>query len=260
MPGKPSLRFFYLAMKNFYYLKGLSDEHLIDLFAEVKKALKYRKLLKHRGDDDGSVVITERLLTNRKIKEKKHRIKYHEIDEIGDPYTCPIYVNNKQTMFFKFFHDDWTHFFQYADNEKRNYYVYYHTDITKDDISFSRDKYEESVKFVGLPFYIGKGTGDRYLNLHSRNSAHRKRIEALNKIGIEKDKICFKLFENLTEREAFALESKLISFLGSTNEIPRSVRYFTGFNGGLLINSDVPPRPKWVEILIQRLSKTLILR
>lgn len=62
-----------------------------------------------------------------------------------------------------------------------------------------------------MPFYIGKGKGTRSTDLN-RNETHRKVRQKIQKFG--KDIIVFKIAENLTEKEALILESKLIDIFG----------------------------------------------
>lgn len=62
-----------------------------------------------------------------------------------------------------------------------------------------------------VPFYIGKGTGDR-LYQFDRNDSHRKIRSRIKDEG--KEIVSIKLIENVSETEAFVLESKLIDILG----------------------------------------------
>lgn len=66
---------------------------------------------------------------------------------------------------------------------KKGFYTYYHCDVD------------------GVPFYVGKGSGNRAYDLNRRNPFHQRKI---NKIGKENIKIL--LFPCKDEDEAFANE------------------------------------------------------
>jgi hypothetical protein len=92
---------------------------------------------------------------------------------------------------------------------ERKYYVYAHLDPTsKIAINFNpRTTFGASVGMTHFPFYIGKGTGDRYKDFNW-NETHRKmRQKIVTPIAII-------LKDNLTEAEALAFEDKLIDIFG----------------------------------------------
>ena len=72
----------------------------------------------------------------------------------------------------------------YDGDTNRNFYVYAHTDPTK-ILNIKNIKHYVLASRYGLrevPFYIGKGTGSRWLDL-GRNDSHRKKRGALIKKG-----------------------------------------------------------------------------
>lgn len=106
-----------------------------------------------------------------------------------------------------------------------NYYVYVHCDpnakiaLKKDGIS----TFGATLGMTHLPFYIGKGIGNRAFEL-DRNESHRKirqKIKTFNK-----DILVTVLKDGLSERDALVLESKLIDIFGLTSV------------GGRLVNLD----------------------
>lgn len=98
-------------------------------------------------------------------------------------------------------------------NEARNYYVYVHCDPTA-SIALKKDgvsTFGATMGMTHLPFYVGKGTGNRAFEL-DRNETHRKVRQKLKLF--DKDIKVTILKEGLTEKEALMLESKLIDIFG----------------------------------------------
>jgi len=122
---------------------------------------------------------------------------------------------------------DISNIYQGFDEEKK-YYVYVHCDPRKKlDIKNNLKHLFLAIHFnlTHQPIYVGKGEADRYLDLH-RNDSHRKiRSQLLKR---KTDLIPVKIKNELTESQAFALESKLIDILGL---LPLSKE-------GMLINLD----------------------
>jgi hypothetical protein len=124
---------------------------------------------------------------------------------------------------------DWSECFAGLDQE-RKYYVYAHVFDGKSIGSVC------NMDFGGIPFYIGKGTGGRAFDL-KRNEGHGKELKSLLSCGKNAANIVRLLKSELTEAEAYELESKLIYFFGTR---------FDGSPGGCLVNLDVPRKPTHV--------------
>ena len=108
-------------------------------------------------------------------------------------------------------------------DEKPQYYVYAHCDTSKPINISHKNAYHTLSASLGmkyLPFYIGKGTGDRYI----RGDRNRNYGKIANKKFTNVDKVILK--KDLTESEALQLESKLIDIFGLS------------IYGGNLINID----------------------
>ena len=110
-------------------------------------------------------------------------------------------------------------------NESPVYYVYTHYEPTINAHVGKNGKttFAASVGMTKLPFYIGKGTGNRAYDLN-RNETHRKVRQRLREFG--KDVVVEIIKDKLTEKEALMLESKLIDIFGLVS------------NGGRLVNLD----------------------
>lgn len=195
-----------------------------------------QKILKDRGH----IVKTERVKFPKVKKIKGNKfiggyflLDYKNIEEPPKSWFEYIMVN-----------DEWNKIYEEMDKTPK-YYVYIHSDISMPCIwcntNFGR------YSFNGTPFYIGKGVGDRINDLSCRSKFHvekYKKIKLLNEKQINQS--IYKVAENLTEKQALILESKLITFFGCVNQISNKEIHFTGRKGGLLINRDSTKVPNWV--------------
>lgn len=105
------------------------------------------------------------------------------------------------------------------------YYVYAHCD-PKANIAVGKcgkTTFGASIGLNKIPFYIGKGTGNRAFDLN-RSETHRKIRQKIQTFGDEIQVNIIK--DGLTEIEALMLESKLIDIFG--------LKSFNGF----LVNLD----------------------
>jgi len=103
----------------------------------------------------------------------------------------------------------------YELSEDRKYYVYCHLNPEKPVIVKGRPNalvaFSATLGMNYLPFYVGKGSGDRYSNV-TRNETHKKVVQYLKQR--EKEPIIHIIKDNLIEKEALSLESKLIDIYG----------------------------------------------
>lgn len=121
------------------------------------------------------------------------------------------------------------------------FYVYVYIDPSKDG-SFTYDGLDFS--FLYEPFYIGKGHNNRMF-AHLQEYRLRKKNHLSNKINkilkLGNDPVMFKIYENLSEEEAFEKEIFLINTIGRKikNEGPL-VNIVDGGNGvtGLVHTKD----------------------
>lgn len=109
--------------------------------------------------------------------------------------------------------------------DRREHYVYVHCDPTKpvhgQRLGLARFLSDLQVDY--WPFYVGKGIGNRS-EILDRNETHRKVRQMILTLG--KEVQVRKVKTGLTERQALALESKLIDIFGLRP------------TGGLLVNLD----------------------
>lgn len=125
---------------------------------------------------------------------------------------------------------DWSHLYQPTASEER-FYVYAHVDPRH--AVFVTDK-DSGGNFGGMPFYIGKGVGNRAFDL-KRNQGHGKMLREIADAGYGTDDIVKILFDGLEEWKAFELEAKLIFFFGTI--------YQSNDEYGCLLNLDIPSYP-----------------
>lgn len=127
-------------------------------------------------------------------------------------------------------YQDWSHLF--SGDQERKYYVYIHAQPNTRKVRFVHEKC--ALVLNGLPFYVGKGTGDRAFDLN-RNEGHGAILRQLKSSGYAPADIVHVVKDGLSEPEALELESKLVYFFGTRFERGRR---------GLLVNLDIPPRPE----------------
>lgn len=127
---------------------------------------------------------------------------------------------------------DWSHLF--SGDEEKKYYVYMHADPSGGKgLRYVGEK--AVIKTQGMPFYVGKGTGDRAYDL-KRNQGHGAMLRQLLERHSPIDLVHI-VKDGLTEVQALELESKLIYFFGTRYEKGRR---------GVLVNLEIPPRPKFI--------------
>lgn len=131
---------------------------------------------------------------------------------------------------------DWSKLFPYdaCDGE---YYVYCHVDPHGSIFTMGK---KCGGNYGGMPFYIGKGIGNRAYDL-KRNQGHGKMIKKALDEGWQPDDIVHIAFSGLSEKKALEIESKLIYFFGTVYEKDR--------HHTTLYNLDIPKRPKFGGIM-----------
>ncbi len=92
------------------------------------------------------------------------------------------------------------------------YYVYAYLDPRKIG-NYQYDSY----KFDYEPFYIGKGSNNRIdIHLKEKSNTHKSKLtNKLLKLGLEPIRI--KLFENISEQDAYQKEIELIKLIGRSD-------------------------------------------
>ncbi len=137
---------------------------------------------------------------------------------------------------------NWMHLFDDFENESDKFYVYAHVDPRHKGFEC---KELNLVKGFGVPFYIGKGTGNRACDM-KRNQGHGKMIATLRKAMHSDESMVIKIFDLISERKAMEIESKLIYFFGTIYEQNRR---------GMLLNLDVSRKPKFLAPMHMYISK-----
>jgi hypothetical protein len=244
-------------IQDYPFLSGMKDSHLRQLYKEVRAELKSRNMLTYDAatqSEDVSKFYNRPERKIRKVKPSKGIVISGRNNVSAGDYGNRLRCVPSNSILIDFLNEDWSFLFPNADDTERKYYVYYHIDPSSDKVTYSRtsDICETVVRFVGLPFYIGKGTGLRYKSMSGRSRAHVNRIKIHLQDNYISDHVCHILQDGLTEKEAFEIESKLICFFGCSSEFPNNKIHFHGKCGGALINSDTGNRPLWIQSILEK--------
>ena len=198
-------------------LSSLPDEALKSIHWAVRKELNARKMARYGETMKSMDFLPSHIQPMQAHPNERHKFNRHHL----------WYLNILLDQ-------DWSELF--TGSQERKFYVYAHHFEKGRQVRFVDERVH--ISLPGLPFYIGKGTGDRAYDL-KRNQGHGKQIKALVDSGSAKDSIVKILKSGLTEPEALELESKLIYFFGTQYEPGRK---------GLLLNLDIPARPTLVKM------------
>lgn len=222
-------------------LSEISTEKLKDIFSKISFELKKRQ---------SSVIVD--------IAAKKYSIKSANRFENDGGLTEDVFifnssnilsmpVNKRETFDEKRVYlrcilaQDWSFLFQNYEDESKNFYVYAHLDPRNKSFAC---KEINVLPCNGMPFYIGKGTGNRAYDL-KRNQGHGKAISTLLNIGFDQNEIVRILFDGISERSSMEIESKLIYFFGTIYEEGRK---------GILLNLDISKRPVFIGSMHRYIS------
>lgn len=207
---------------------------LIEMIPHIKDELKRRKNVENVKKRMGFVK-SLRPVPNSIFENNDEIIKYNSVNLLGLPnMNEPCFSRRKYLK--SLLDQNWSHLYPPTGNTDSDFYVYVHTDpsdkvfVTSDDCGGN---------YGGLPFYVGKGRGNRAYDL-KRNQGHGKKIKDVLSKGFDKDDIVKIVFSGLTEERAFEIESKLIYFFGTIYEREQ---------GSSLYNLDIPKRPEYLSCM-----------
>ena len=162
-------------------------------------------------------------------------------------YYTAIPDNNhfsQNTMYLpKLLNQDWSFLFKNENyDDEKKYYVYAHIDPTLPNVKIKKF----NIILPGAPFYIGKGAGERAFDLN-RNAGHGKKIKYIVNLGYSKAIIPHIIKSELSEADAFELESKFIYFFGTI--------YNQWRKNGVLYNLEEGKTPEMISARKYKLRK-----
>lgn len=215
-------------------LHRVPDSQLSEILKCVKSEIYRRK--------------KENKLTPDKVKtfEEKYpdELPPTQLQSIS-PATLKSLPKRKLRYLMPLLKQDWQYLFP-SQNQEKKFYVYAHCDPLRECISMPA----EYGGIIRMPFYIGKGTGNRAFDLQ-RNQGHGAKLRELVKKGVGVDEIVIIIKGELSESEALSLESKLIYFFGTIYQNPKS---------GVLLNLDIPPTPLFNGRIVQTPKEEKLLK
>lgn len=213
---------------NQFQLQCISDSDLEQLFRDAKKELDLRAKSKK---------VSNRL-ARISVKSQPNELDSGNLIHglLRPPHLSRRKIGANMKYFSSLLAQDWSSIYGEKTGDKI-YYVYAHVDPGK-AVAMLPKNYGGSMG--GTPFYIGKGCGDRAYNL-KRNQGHGKNIASVLSDGYSPESIVKILISNLTESEAFEIESKLIFFFGTVYEKSRKF--------GCLYNLDLPRIPDFDGVM-----------
>jgi hypothetical protein len=192
-------------------LRYVTDEQLLEIRESINRELKRRK-----HDPALLAKLTRAKKTFDELKKQNSSFSIvldNDLLEISDRGRS--YKPAEKLIYLPLIlEQDWSFLYDGDKlSENKNYYVYAHCDPSLEPIKMPNGLGE----VIYTPFYIGKGTGNRAYDLN-RNQGHGIRLRTLKKAGVKESNIVHIFKDNLTELEAFVLESKLIYFFGTIYE------------------------------------------
>ena len=186
-------------------LRAFPQEVLLQLHKRIVSELDFRASAK--------------LIDDKSVRELRRRVNSHR---------------KAKRKVEDWLHHGWLELYPNADGERR-FYVYAHVRPRSHIITVRPPDGSEAMVLPGVPFYIGKGCGDRAFKL-ARNEGHGAQLREIVQTGagVEPGNVAHIMRSNLTEAEALRLEAQLIYLFGTKFEL--------GIKG-TLVNLDVPKRP-----------------
>lgn len=225
-----------MSANKFKYIEQLPTEALSALSLEIKKELSIRKKrLKIQCKETVNAIDNHR--SNKEIEQENYSSSLSLWNINGA-------IGVRHRYYKALIFQDWSEQFPDATDGTGDFYVYAHSDPRG-----STFEVKESFggNFGGLPFYIGKGSGQRAYDL-KRNQGHGKKLKMVLGENWSPEDIVHIAFNGLSEQKAFELESKLIYFFGTI--------YQTKRKKCTLYNLDIPKTPEFSGVMTKLKNKS----
>lgn len=220
-------------------IEFIPTEYLRNLHAQFGREIERRKVLESAAKV--LAVVKKRRILTMPDRGDVERVNGSGLFSL--PFKKSVHPSMKLPYLRALLCQDWSHLFPSELDESPRYYVYAHV---MPGVQIFTASAEFGGNWGGMPFYIGKGCGDRAHHL-KRNQAHGQYIAKALKAGFSPQNIVKIISDGLTEKQAYEIEAKYIYFFGTVYEDKL----------GVLVNLNLSSRPKFTAAMskYERLQK-----
>lgn len=222
-----------------YLQKKLHQE--FDLRAIVKSNKSHKLEVSAKSGSNKRCIKQHIKAQHNKIRSKnENNPRYYNSNNLVSLRAINDPLHVRRSYFKALIKQDWSSVYpeNIESTDLTKFYVYAHVNPNK----FSLHTGSSGAAFIGTPFYIGKGTGNRAFDLN-RNQGHGKELNTYLSYGHDKKDIVNIVYTNLTNNKALEIEAKLIYFFGTIYQKNR--------HNTFLYNLDIPTVPEFIGTMLK---------